>query len=197
MKLERVERAIKHSIAMYTGSLLGYSWLCAIQSVSLYTRCSLRGLPLHNLRSEIFSSNPNSLCFCQEVNSYTFRKSVVVLLFCMSEYFCHLNTSFIFHSGGLSKISYLVRYLWFLCVFLLLVVWQWTKCFVMCQRRCCLVNRSKKVISLTGVCSSHVVAALRFVGVDVVGGSKLNSILVLAKAVLTLSVVSPTCFLLP
>ena len=54
-----------------------------------------------------------------------------------------------------------------------------------------------KVISLTGVCSSPVVAAPCFVGMDVVGGSKLNSILVSAKAVLTLSVVSPTCFLLP
>ena len=50
-----------------------------------------------------------------------------------------------------------------------------------------------KVISLTGVCSSLVVAAQCFVGVDVVGGSKSNSILVSAKAVLTLSVISPSC----
>ena len=50
-----------------------------------------------------------------------------------------------------------------------------------------------KVISLTGVCSSIVAATPCFVGVDVVGGSKSNSILVSAKAMLTLSVISPNC----
>ena len=46
-----------------------------------------------------------------------------------------------------------------------------------------------KVISLTGVCSSLAVAVPCFAGVDVVGGSKSTSILVLAEAVLTLSVI--------
>ena len=50
-----------------------------------------------------------------------------------------------------------------------------------------------KVISLTGVCSSLVVAAPWFTGVDVVGGTESNSILVSTKAVLTLSVISPSC----
>ena len=50
-----------------------------------------------------------------------------------------------------------------------------------------------KVVSLTGVCSSLVVAAPCFVGVDVSGGSKSNSILVSAKAMLTLSVISSSC----
>ena len=50
-----------------------------------------------------------------------------------------------------------------------------------------------KVISLTGVCSSPVVAAPCFVGMDVVGGSKSNSILVSAKAMLTLSVILSSC----
>ena len=49
-----------------------------------------------------------------------------------------------------------------------------------------------KLISLTGVCSSLVVAASCFVWVDVVG-SKSNSVLVRAKVVLTLSVISPSC----
>ena len=49
------------------------------------------------------------------------------------------------------------------------------------------------MISLTDVCSSLVVAALCFVEVDVVGGSKSSSILISAKAVLTLSVKSPSC----
>ena len=49
------------------------------------------------------------------------------------------------------------------------------------------------VVSLTEVCSSLVVAAPSFVGVNVVGGSKSNSILVSAKAMLTLSVISPNC----
>ena len=50
-----------------------------------------------------------------------------------------------------------------------------------------------KVIGLTGVCSFLVVAAPCFVGMDVVGGSNSNSISVLAKAVLTNSVISPSC----
>ena len=50
------------------------------------------------------------------------------------------------------------------------------------------------MISLTGVCSSLVVAAQCYVGVDLVGGSKSSSILVSAKAVLAfLSVISPSC----
>ena len=52
-----------------------------------------------------------------------------------------------------------------------------------------------KVINLTGVCSSLVVAAACFVGADVVGDSKSNSVLISAKAILTLSVISPSCFL--
>ena len=48
----------------------------------------------------------------------------------------------LFYSGGLSKVSYLVSYLWFLCV-VVVVVWQWTKCFVMCKRRYCHVNNTK------------------------------------------------------
>ena len=43
-----------------------------------------------------------------------------------------------------------------------------------------------KMISLTGVCSSLAVAVPCFVGADVVGASKSNSRLVLAKAMLTL-----------
>ena len=43
-----------------------------------------------------------------------------------------------------------------------------------------------KVISLTGVCSSPVVAAPCFVGMDVVGGSKSNSILAVSYTHLTL-----------
>ena len=54
-----------------------------------------------------------------------------------------------------------------------------------------------KVISLTGVCSSLAMAVPCFVGLDVVGGSKSNSILVLARTMLTLSVISPSCFLPP
>ena len=50
-----------------------------------------------------------------------------------------------------------------------------------------------KVINLTGVCSSLVVAALCFVGVDAVDGSKSNNILISAEAMLTLSVISPSC----
>ena len=49
------------------------------------------------------------------------------------------------------------------------------------------------MISLTDVCSSLVVAALCFVEVDVVGGSKSSSILVSAGAILTLSVISSSC----
>ena len=50
-----------------------------------------------------------------------------------------------------------------------------------------------KLISLTGVCSSLAVTVPCFVGVDVIGGSKSNNILVSAKAMLTLSVISPSC----
>ena len=50
-----------------------------------------------------------------------------------------------------------------------------------------------KLISLTGVCSSLAVAVACFVGVDVVDGSKSNSKLVSAKAMLTLSVISSSC----
>ena len=50
-----------------------------------------------------------------------------------------------------------------------------------------------KVISLTGVCSSLVEVAPGFVGVDIVSDSKSNSILVSAEAMLTLSVISPSC----
>ena len=49
------------------------------------------------------------------------------------------------------------------------------------------------VVSLTGMCSSLVVAAPWFIGVDVVGGTESNSILVSAKAVLTLSVIPTSC----
>ena len=49
------------------------------------------------------------------------------------------------------------------------------------------------MISFTGVWSSLVVAAPCFVSVDVVGGSKSNSILLSAKAMLILSVTSPSC----
>ena len=49
------------------------------------------------------------------------------------------------------------------------------------------------MISLTGVCSSLVVAAPCFVGVNVVGGSKSKGILVSAKAMLTLSVIPSSC----
>ena len=52
-----------------------------------------------------------------------------------------------------------------------------------------------QVISLAGVYSSLAVAVMCFVVVDVVGGSKSNGILVLAKAMLMLSVISPSCFL--
>ena len=48
-----------------------------------------------------------------------------------------------------------------------------------------------KVISLTGVCSSLVVATPCLVGVDVVSGSKSKSVLVSDKDMLRLSVILP------
>ena len=48
-----------------------------------------------------------------------------------------------FYSGFLSKVSYLVPYLWFFCAFVVVAVWQWTKLFGMCKRRCCRVNHTK------------------------------------------------------
>ena len=72
-----------------------------------------------------------------------------------------------YHSGGLSKVSYLVPYPWLLSI-LVVVFWQWTKYFLICKRRCCHVNHTKS--DQTGVCSSLVVATPGFVGVDVVGG---------------------------
>ena len=53
------------------------------------------------------------------------------------------------------------------------------------------------VVSLTGVCSPLVAVTPGFLGVDVAGGSKSNGILVLAEAVLTLSVIWPSCLLPP
>ena len=50
-----------------------------------------------------------------------------------------------------------------------------------------------KVISFTGVCSSLVVAVPCIVEVDAAGGSKSNSVLVSAKAMLTSSVILSSC----
>ena len=50
-----------------------------------------------------------------------------------------------------------------------------------------------KVISLTGVCSSLVVATPCLVGVDVVSGSKSKSVLVSDKDMLRLSVILCSC----
>ena len=66
-----------------------------------------------------------------------------------------------------------------------------------CEKRDVAMLTILKVISLTGVCSSLAVAVPCFIGVDVVVESKSNSILVLAKAMLTLSIISPSCFLPP
>ena len=89
----------------------------------------------------------------------------------------------LFQSEGLSKGSYLVPYLWFLCVFC-----YYCRCCLAMDEAFCDVQKEilpssvLKVISLTGVCSSLVVAAPCFVGVDVVAGSQSNSISVSAKA---------------
>ena len=92
--------------------------MCAMQSVSLHTHSSLRGLHSHNSRSEIFSSHPQqSLLLSRGKQLLYFWKMsgcplvLKVRVFLSSE---HFN---LFHSGGLSKVSYLVPYLWFLCCF--------------------------------------------------------------------------------
>ena len=66
-----------------------------------------------------------------------------------------------------------------------------------CEKRDVAMLTVLKVISLTGVCSSLAVAIPSIVGVDVVVDSKSDSLLVLATAVLTLSIKSPSCFLPP
>ena len=43
----------------------------------------------------------------------------------------HFN---LFYSGGLSKVSYLVPCLWFLCLFVVVAVLEWITCSVMCKR---------------------------------------------------------------
>ena len=48
--------------------------------VNLHVHDSLRGLLSHNLRTVPFVLISNSFRLCREVNSYTFRKIVVVLL---------------------------------------------------------------------------------------------------------------------
>ena len=139
---ESVEAAMKYSTASCTGSLFGYSWQSASQSVSLCSPCSLGGLHSHNARSEIFSSHPQqSLLLSRGKQLLDFSKIsgcplvLRVKVFLSSEYFI------LVYSGGLSKISYLIPYLWFFCV-AVVVVWQWTKCFVMCKRRCCHVSHT-------------------------------------------------------
>ena len=82
-------------------------------------------------------------------------------MFLSSEYFI------LFHSGGLSKISYLVPYQW--SVF---VVVSNGRSVLGCAKRVVSMLTMLKVISLTGVCSSLAVAILCFVGVDVVDDSK-------------------------
>ena len=69
--------------------------------------------------------------------------------------------------------------------------------FLGCAKRDVAMLTVLKVISLTDVCSYLAVAVPCFVGVDAVGDSKSNSILVLAKAIVTLSLISPSCFLPP
>ena len=66
-----------------------------------------------------------------------------------------------------------------------------------CEKRDVAMLTVLKVINLTGACSSLAVVVPCFAGVDVVGGSKSNSIVVLAKAMLTLSVISASCFVPP
>ena len=110
-------------------------------------------------------------------------------MFLSSEHFI------LFYSGGFSKVSYLVSYICGSCVLLLLFsngksIWG-------CAKGDVAMSTVLKVISLTGVCSSLAAAVPCFIGVDVAGGSKSNSILVLAKAMLTLSIISPSCFLPP
>ena len=89
---------------------------------------SLRGLHLHKVRSEIFSSHPQQtvlmsrgkqLSYFSKISGCPLVLRVRVL---SSEHFL------LFHSEGLSKVSYLVPYLWFLCV-CVVVVGQWTKRF--------------------------------------------------------------------
>ena len=81
-------------------------------------------------------------------------------MFLSSEYFVFFYSGFFFFS----KVSYLVSYLWFFCV-VVAVIWQWTKCFV-CAKGDVAMSTILKVISVTGVCSSLVVATPCFVGVD-------------------------------
>ena len=154
--------------------------------------CSLRWFHLHNQRSEIFSSHPqqsmllSGVCSFSKISGRPHVLRVRLRVFLSSEHFI------LFHSGGLSKVSYLVLYLWFLCVFVVVVVRQWTKHLGMGERRCCHVNHTKS----DQFDRPLAVAAPYFVRVDVVGGSKSNSILVLATDMLT-SVISPRCFLPP
>ena len=139
---QRGERGqFKYCTALYIGSLLGYSWLRAIQSISLNTHCSLRGWQLHNLRSEIFSSHQQSLLLLRGKQLYFSTISGCLLVLRVGVF---VTWALFFHSGGLSKVGYLVLYLW-LCVFVVVVVvaWQWTKRFWMCKRRCRHVNRTK------------------------------------------------------
>ena len=66
-----------------------------------------------------------------------------------------------------------------------------------CAKRDVAMLTVLKVISLTGVCSSLAVAIPCFVELDVVDDSKSNSVLISAKAMWTLSIISPSCFLPP
>ena len=59
-----------------------------------------------------------------------------VRVFLSSEHFI------LFYSAGFSKVGYFVPYLWFLC-FVVVFVWQWINCFVMCKGRCCHHNHTK------------------------------------------------------
>ena len=115
----------------------------AVQSVSLYTHCNLRGLHLHNSRSEIFSSHSQqSLLLSRGKQLLYLSKISGCPLVSRFRVFLSPEHFILFHSGSLSKseASYLVPYLWFLYV---VVAWQWTKCFVTCKRRSCHVNRTK------------------------------------------------------
>ena len=130
----------------------------------------------------------SGVCSYSKISGCPHGLRVRLRAFLSSEHFI------LFHSGGLSKVSYLISYLLFFCV-VVAVIWQWTKCFV-CAKGDVAMSTILKVISLTGVCSALAVAAPCFVRVDVVGGSKSCSILVLATDMLT-SVISPRCFLPP
>ena len=74
----------------------------------------------------------------------------------------------------------------------LFVCFQWTKWLVLCKGDLA-ISTVLNVIGLTGVRSFLVIVAACSVELDVVGGSQSDCILVPAKSMLTLLLISPSC----